>query len=70
MLPDAGEVHEPQVDGLDVVLATHCQDFLWSHRHILSNVSRMKNETIRPILAEDYLLTYAKKDPPKLVATS
>ena len=33
VLPDAGEVHEPHVDGLDVALATHRQDCLRSHSH-------------------------------------
>jgi hypothetical protein len=33
VLPQAGEVHKPHVNGFDVSLATHRQDFLWSHRH-------------------------------------
>ena len=31
VLPDAGEIHEPQVDRLDVPLATHRQDRLRGH---------------------------------------
>ena len=33
VLPEAGKVHEPQVDRLDVPLATHRQDRLRSHSH-------------------------------------
>ena len=30
VLPQAGKVHEPQVDRLDVLLAAQCQHFFWS----------------------------------------
>ena len=32
VLPEAGKIHEPQVNRLDVLFATQCQYFLWSHR--------------------------------------
>ena len=46
VLPDAGEIHEPQVDGLDVVLATHRQNCLWSHSHVFPfQEAQRRNET-------------------------